>query len=55
MGVYVDNRLTYVSNGASLNTSLSLSPATSGTIVEEWDYCGGASYTPIKITRRGGR
>jgi hypothetical protein len=50
MGVYVDNKLTYVANGASLNTSLTLSPGTYNTVVEEWDYCGGASYSPVNIT-----
>jgi hypothetical protein len=50
MGVYVDNHLTYVSNGSHLNTSINLSPGTYHTVVEEWDYCGGATYTPANIT-----
>ena len=50
MGVYVNNKLTYVVNGASLNTTLSFSPGTYNTVVEEWDHCGGATYTPIGIT-----
>ncbi|MHB8303236.1 MAG: alkaline phosphatase family protein [Acidobacteriaceae bacterium] len=54
MGVYIDNHLTYVSNGTSLNTSLSLNPGSYHTVVEEWDYCGGATYTPIGITVSGG-
>jgi len=50
MGVYVNNHLTYVANGASLNTTLSLNPGTYSTVVEEWDYCGGATFTPVGIT-----
>jgi hypothetical protein len=54
MGVYVSNVLKYVSQGAKLNTNLSFNPGTYNTVVEEWDYCGGAAYTPIKITVSGG-
>jgi hypothetical protein len=54
MGVYVNNVLTYVSQGASLNTNLSFNPGTYNTVVEEWDHCGGAAYTPVKITVSGG-
>ncbi|MGA9208114.1 MAG: hypothetical protein WB347_09965 [Terriglobales bacterium] len=49
MGIYVDNQLKYVVNGTSLNTSMTFSPGSYNTVVEEWDYCGGASYTPIAI------
>ncbi len=54
MGVYVNNVLTYVVQGASLNTNLSFNPGTYNTVVEEWDHCGGAAYTPVKITVTGG-
>lgn len=50
MGVYINNVLTYVEQGASLNTSLTFNPGTYNTVVEEWDYCGGATFTPITIT-----
>ena len=50
MGIYVNNKLTYVVNGASLNTALTLNPGPYNTVVEEWDKCGGASYTPVAIT-----
>ncbi len=50
MGVYVNNQLTYKSNGASLNTSLALSPGSYNTVVEEWDNCGGATFTQVPIT-----
>lgn len=45
MGVYVDNRLEYVVNGTSLNTSIPLSPGAHKTVLQEWDYCGGATTT----------
>jgi hypothetical protein len=55
MGIYTaPSKLAYVVNGASLNTSLTLSPGTYNTVVEEWDYCGGATTTPITITVNGG-
>lgn len=50
MGVYVNNRLAYVSQGASLNTTLTLAPGTYNTVVQEWDYCNGATYSPVRIT-----
>ena len=51
MGIYTSpGVLAYVSNGSSLKTSLSLSAGTYNTTVEEWDYCGGATTTPIKVT-----
>ncbi len=50
MGVYINNVLKYVGNGSSLNTTLPLSPGTYNSVVEEWDYCGGATYTPVAIT-----
>jgi hypothetical protein len=54
MGIYVDDKLVYVVGGASLNTGLPLSAGTYNTVVEEWDYCGGATYTPIAIKVRAG-
>jgi hypothetical protein len=54
MGIYVNNVLKYTTQGASLNTNLSLNSGTYNTVVEEWDYCGGASYTPVAITVGGG-
>ena len=55
MGIYTaPGVLAYVVNGASLNTSLNLSPAKYDTVVEEWDNCGGASTTPITITVNSG-
>src|ERR1700688_5214110 len=43
MGIYTaPGVLAFVSNGSKLNTSLNLSPGTYDTVVEDWDYCGGA-------------
>jgi Bacterial Ig domain len=53
MGVYVNNQLVYVVQGASLNTQVTLSPGAQHTVVEEWDYCGGATYTPVNLTVQG--
>lgn len=50
MGVYINDKLTYVVNGTSLNTKLTLNPGSYKTVVEEWDYCGGATFTTVPIT-----
>ena len=50
MGVYVDNQLIYVTNGKSLDASLTITAGSHNTVVEEWDYCGGATFTPVSIT-----
>ena len=51
MGIYTaPGVLAYVTNGTSLSTDLTLSAGTYSTTVEQWDYCGGASSTPITIT-----
>lgn len=49
MGIYVENKLVYTVMGASLNTTLPLSAGTYKTVVQEWDYCGGASFTPVTV------
>ena len=51
MGVYTGpDQLVYSVQGAKLNTLINLNPGVYNTVVEEWDNCGGASVTPIKIT-----
>ena len=50
MGVYVNNKLIYTVNGTKLNTEITLAPGAEHTVVEEWDYCGGAAYTTIDLT-----
>jgi hypothetical protein len=52
MGIYTapsPNNRVYVTKGSSLNTTLSLSPGTYNTVVQEWDYCGGSAFTPVTI------
>src|SRR5262249_20845867 len=54
MGVYPSpNNKALVVSGANLNQSLALSPGTYNAVVQEWDHCGGASVTPVKITVGG--
>ena len=51
MGIYTaPSQLAYVVGGASLNKSLSLSPGTYHTTIQEWDNCGGAATAPVTIT-----
>jgi hypothetical protein len=51
MGIYTQpGVLAYVTNGTSLSTNLTLNLGTYNTTVEQWDYCGGASTTPVTIT-----
>jgi hypothetical protein len=55
MGIYTaPGVLAYVVNGDSMNTTLSLNPATYDTVVEEWDNCGGATTTAVTITVKSG-
>ena len=51
MGIYTaPGQLAYVVNGTSLSADLTLSPGSYNTVIEQWDYCGGASTTPVAIT-----
>lgn len=49
MGIYDNNTLVYTVSAASLNTQLALANGSHHTVVEEWDYCGGAAYTTVNI------
>lgn len=49
MGIYVNNKLSYTVNGSSLNTSLPLPAGADGVVVQDWDYCGGASTDPLTL------
>jgi hypothetical protein len=54
MGIYTaPSQLVYTTPGASLNTTINLTPGTYHTTVEEWDGCGGAASTAITITVAG--
>ena len=45
MGIYVNNTLVYVVNGATLDHLLSLATGAQHTVVEEWDHCAGSGHT----------
>jgi hypothetical protein len=49
-GIYTSpGYLAYKTNGAALNTLLTLNPGTYNTVVQEWDNCGGSASTPVTI------
>jgi len=50
MGIYVNGALTYTANGSSINTSLTMAAGPQHTVIQEWDYCGGAAYTTVDLT-----
>src|SRR6204780_453711 len=51
IGIYTGpDQLVYTVQGAKLNTLINLNPGVYNTVVEEWDNCGSASVTPVKIT-----
>src|ERR1700728_4991030 len=51
MGIYPQPyELSYVANGASLNTSLNFNPGTYNVVVEAWDNCGGCSAPTLAVT-----
>ncbi len=49
VGVYVDNILAYVTGGNTVNTAVPLSPGIHLVVVQEWDYCGGATNAPLTL------
>src|SRR3979490_3199360 len=54
MGIYTaPNQLAYTVSGSKLDTNLQLASGKYSTVVEEWDYCGGATTTPVSITVSG--
>ena len=55
MGVYVNNVLKYVGNGASLNTEVGLDPGVYNAVVQEWDYCGGVTNAATTVTVGNGQ
>jgi phospholipase C len=50
MGIYVNNKLVYVVNATKMDHMLTLAAGYQHTVVEEWDRCGGASFTTINLT-----
>jgi hypothetical protein len=53
MGIYVNNVKVYVVKGHSLDYELPLASGAEHTVVEEWDYCGGASTKTLNVTVKG--
>ena len=50
MGIYTaPGVLAYTVNGKTLSTDLALSPGTYNATIQQWDYCGGASKTPVTL------
>jgi hypothetical protein len=55
MGIYPSaNWLVYTVGGSKLNTRINLNPGTYSVVVEEWDYCGGASTATVKVNVQSG-
>lgn len=54
MGIYVDSQLRYVSQGSQLNATITLPEGQHTAVVQDWDYCGGATKTPLSLTVAGG-
>ena len=52
IGVYVDNTLVYVAQGASLNKTLPVSLGSHYTVVQAWDNCGGSTNLAVPITAK---
>jgi len=50
MQIYVDNTLEYQVNGASVNTSLSMSPGQHYVVVQAWDDSGGITKNGFYVT-----
>ena len=55
MGIYpAPYQLAFTVNGASLNTNLNFNPGTYNVVIEEWDFCGGASTATVTFTVKTG-
>lgn len=50
MGVYVDNKRVHVSKGNDLSADIDMSVGKHHAVVQEWDYCGNASFSSRDIT-----
>ncbi len=53
MGIYVNDQLVYATQGANLNTLISMGAGNQKTVVQEWDLCGGSTSTPVNVTVTG--
>jgi len=53
MGVYVNDKLIYQAPGATMNAPITLGVGQQKAVVQEWDYCGGSTTTPVNVTVTG--
>jgi hypothetical protein len=53
MGIYVDDVLIYVEDGANLDTTLTLTPGQHQTVMQEWDHCGGSTFSKMNLVITG--
>jgi hypothetical protein len=49
MGIYVDNDLEYTVPGATMNATLAIAAGKHNAVVQEWDYCGGATKAAVPL------
>jgi hypothetical protein len=53
MGIYVDKKLVYSAYEVDMSVSLPLTSGKHETAVQEWDRCGGSTFTSLTITVNG--
>lgn len=53
MGIYIDDTLMYTVRGTKLDATLPLVEGQHRAVVQEWDYCGGATKSLVHITVGG--
>jgi hypothetical protein len=53
MGIYIDDALMYVTQGTHLDATLSLAQGQHRAVLQEWDYCGGATKSLVHVTVGG--
>ena len=53
MGVYIDDQLVYTVDGSNLDATVPVPHGQHRAVVQEWDYCGGATKTLVNITAGG--
>ncbi|WP_263416382.1 IPT/TIG domain-containing protein [Terriglobus albidus] len=49
VGIYVDDKLQWSANGTTVNTTITLTPGAHYVVVQNWDYCGGATKTGLNL------
>lgn len=49
VGIYVDDKLQWSADGTTVNTTITLTPGAHYVVVQNWDYCGGATKTGLNL------